>query len=243
MAQLNFAKDGESMQAAVKTEIILDSGERRDFGTGAVRDAAEGKGRCDLLPLDVVSDLLSEDDVLSEINEYVRNGGTQYLLSAIYNFRHHKEDLYTAMLDVSKHFEAGCKKYGDRNWEKGIPCHCYIDSAVRHYIKYLRGDDDEAHDRAFIWNLMCCVWTHAHLPEMIDLPFKGNKSATHAPVQTAGPSYTCGDCRYIQNINASKKTACGCEKYYRCNNMRSHNGIVTPETPACSVCEPCGKVQ
>lgn len=29
---------------------IKDSGERRSFGTGAVRDAATGKGRCDLLP-------------------------------------------------------------------------------------------------------------------------------------------------------------------------------------------------
>ena len=32
---------------------ILDSGERRQFESGAVRDIAEGKGRCDLLPLDI----------------------------------------------------------------------------------------------------------------------------------------------------------------------------------------------
>lgn len=29
---------------------ILDSGNRREFETGAVRDMAEGKGRLDLLP-------------------------------------------------------------------------------------------------------------------------------------------------------------------------------------------------
>jgi hypothetical protein len=29
---------------------IKDSGHRREFDTGAVRDMAEGKGRCDLLP-------------------------------------------------------------------------------------------------------------------------------------------------------------------------------------------------
>lgn len=29
---------------------ILDSGNRREFETGAVRDMAEGKGRMDLLP-------------------------------------------------------------------------------------------------------------------------------------------------------------------------------------------------
>ena len=36
--------------------MIKDSGERREFSTGAVRDIAEGKGRCDLLPLDCVGD-------------------------------------------------------------------------------------------------------------------------------------------------------------------------------------------
>jgi hypothetical protein len=70
-----------------------------------------------------------------------------------------------------------------------------------------------------------------------------NVPATHAPIQTAGPAYTCGDCRYIHQINASEETACECDKYYLCISKRSHNGIVTPDTPACSVCEPCGKIQ
>lgn len=30
--------------------MIKDSGNRREFDSGAVRDIAEGKGRCDLLP-------------------------------------------------------------------------------------------------------------------------------------------------------------------------------------------------
>ena len=61
-------------------------------------------------------------------------------------------------LEVSKHFEEGAKKYGENNWQKGIPPSCYIDSAVRHYLKWLRGDNDEPHDRAFVWNIMCCIW-------------------------------------------------------------------------------------
>ena len=40
---------------------ILDSGERREFETGAVRDIQEGKGRCDLLPLDAVSGLIGNE--------------------------------------------------------------------------------------------------------------------------------------------------------------------------------------
>ena len=35
--------------------MIKDSGERTKFDSGAVRDMHGGKGRCDLLPLDVVA--------------------------------------------------------------------------------------------------------------------------------------------------------------------------------------------
>lgn len=42
--------------------MIQDSGTRREFESGAVRDMAEGKGRCDLMPLYEVGVLLSEGD-------------------------------------------------------------------------------------------------------------------------------------------------------------------------------------
>jgi hypothetical protein len=71
-------------------------------------------------------------------------------------------------LEVAKHFEEGAKKYGDDNWRKGIPARVYIDSAVRHYLKFLRGDTDEPHDRAFCWNILCCIWTCKHKPELND---------------------------------------------------------------------------
>lgn len=153
--------------------MIKDSGARREFSTGAVRDIAEGKGRCDLLPLKVVGDVLDRD-VLRHIDDYVRNGNIKRLNSAIRLFiSDHTEwtDIYTVILEVSKQYEQGCQKYGDRNWEKGIPVHCYIDSGVRHYLKYIRGDRDEPHDRAFVWNMLGAIWTHENKPELIDLPF------------------------------------------------------------------------
>lgn len=39
---------------------LQDSGNRREFDSGAVRDICEGKGRCDLLPLDIVADIMGE---------------------------------------------------------------------------------------------------------------------------------------------------------------------------------------
>lgn len=152
---------------------ILDSGTRRKFKTGAERDIAEGKGRCDLLPLDVISRLLKNDEVLKNINSYVYSGDKKHLAETIVFFaRNHYKNTITAILEVAKHYEAGCAKYGDRNWEKGIDLHCYIDSGVRHYLKWLRGDTDEPHDKAFIWNMLGALWTHDNKPELIDLPFK-----------------------------------------------------------------------
>jgi hypothetical protein len=148
--------------------MIKDSGTRREFGTGAVRDIQEGKGRCDLLPLGVIADYL-KDPVLMPISRYVDSGIVVHLYEALTNF--HRQvgwDYPTMFLEVSKHFEEGAKKYGEFNWQKGIPTHCYVDSMVRHYLKWMRGDGDEDHARAFVWNVICCVWTCNHKPEIND---------------------------------------------------------------------------
>jgi hypothetical protein len=151
-----------------QTPAILDSGNRREFPTGAVRDIQEGKGRCDLLPLGVVG-LTLGDGVLKNVCTYTESGNISYLTNALWLFVNERRgEMVQAFLDVSVHFEQGAKKYGERNWEKGIPTHCYIDSAVRHYLKHLRGDTDEPHDRAFVWNLLCCIWTCVHMPELND---------------------------------------------------------------------------
>ena len=151
---------------------IKDSGKRREFDSGAVRDIAEGKGRCDLLPLNVVGEVLN-DSIINQIDSYIRYGKIDYIIYVIRSFsKNTYGSVYNAILEVSKHYEEGAKKYKERNWEKGIPCHCYIDSGLRHYIKYLRGDTDEPHDRAFLWNMYSLLWTHKHKPELIDLPFK-----------------------------------------------------------------------
>lgn len=156
---------------------LQDSGSRREFESGAVRDIAEGKGRCDLLPLDIIG-AYSEDFVLETIGQYLEDGDDLMIFGLICDFSKilfpddtGKIAFINSILDVSKHYEDGAKKYGEHNWEKGIPCHSYIDSAVRHYLKYLRGDTDERHDRAFIWNLLGLLWTIDHHPELNDLPY------------------------------------------------------------------------
>lgn len=152
--------------------IILDSGERREFDSGAVRDIQTGKGRCDLMPLDVISEMYYFEP-LGDIAAFVLDGDTDHLLSAARSFAvTTSTDAMSVVLDLARHFEDGAAKYGERNREHGIPTHCYIDSAVRHYLKHMRGDTDEPHDRAFLWNIVCCIWTMRHLPEMDDIPHR-----------------------------------------------------------------------
>ena len=106
---------------------IKDSGERTEFGTGAVRDMHAGKGRFDLLP-------------------------------------------WHAIHEVAKHCEEGAVKYGERNVDMGIPQHSFIDSAMRHLVKYIHNETDEKHLRAAAWNILWALEQEKTHPELIDLP-------------------------------------------------------------------------
>lgn len=150
---------------------ILDSGDRTKYSTGAVRDIKSGKGRCDLMPMDIISDYIN-DPYIHLINEFLNNRTVESLLVCGRTFCNDKDiwpDVPTAILELSIHFEQGAVKYGERNWEKGIPLHSYIDSAIRHRLKMMRGDTDEPHDRAFLWNIVAAIWTIQHKPELIDI--------------------------------------------------------------------------
>lgn len=155
--------------------MILDSGNRTEFSTGAVRDIQEGKGRCDLLPLDVVADAFEMEE-LKDISAFQKTGDAEYLRAMLSDVPFFLQ-AETLLLEVAIHFEEGAKKYGDNNWRRGIPVSRYIDSAVRHYLKYLRGDEDERHDRAFCWNIMCAIWTCRHKPELNE--YAKDKSETN----------------------------------------------------------------
>ena len=178
--------------------MIKDSGDRTLFESGAVRDLRVGKGRCDLLPLDVVCGYLdSVEDTLS--HETVKVLENIYFFKEDADVRHLEDALEyfvrlsgwqnhnTMLLEVAVQFEEGAAKYGDSNWQKGIPVRCYIDSAIRHYLKWCRGDNDEPHDRAFCWNILCGIWTCIHKPELNDY---AKKEEECAPI-TDGANHCC----------------------------------------------------
>lgn len=82
----------------------------------------------------------------------LRNGKGRYdLISAAFLKR------------LARHYELGAEKYGDRNWEKGQPVSRYLDSAMRHLVRYLDGERGEDHLTAAAWNLAAAI----HTQEMI----------------------------------------------------------------------------
>lgn len=170
--KMYFSADEMNAIFAQEQLKIKDSGERRVFETGAVRDCAEGKGRCDLLPLCAVGKWLN-DQALLAVGSFVNTHDERYLEVALdYIAEKHFSCKADLVLEMAIHMEDGLKKYPERNWENGISIHSFVDSGVRHYLKVLRGDDDENHLRACVWNLMCCIWTMRNKPGMDDLPKK-----------------------------------------------------------------------
>ena len=120
--------------------MIKDSGTRRGFSTGSVRDCADGKGRCDLLPLTIIG-VHMDDQTLIDIGTYIYNGDTGLLWDAI--MRGAEVKLTFSLMWPST--TRGAQKSMTSATGNSDNVHVYIDSRSRHYLKVLRGDTDENH--------------------------------------------------------------------------------------------------
>lgn len=96
-----------------------------------------------------------------------------------------------ALLRISKHMEDSLTHYPERNWEKGLPMHSMLDSAMRHLTKYMDGRMDEDHLCAAATNLLMAMWTEEKKPEMQDIPSRKTVSTEFCSyfVQGAGCDY------------------------------------------------------
>ena len=107
-----------------------------------------------------------------------------------------------AVLRISRHMENSLEFHEERNWEKGLPMHTMIDSALRHLLKYMDGMTDEDHLTAAATNLLMAIQTEEKMPEMQDIPSR--KIST---------SYNYS---YKQHSNVDEHTPCDC---YDAKNM------------------------
>ena len=187
---------------------LKDSGARREFPTGAVRDIAEGKGRMDLMPLRQLGEylewislnnpddpsrnlrLLTASKILKNFGDFVYSGDRTKMYSAISEFSKALDDdvpedvlalkngadpitrnIWLQALAASQQMEDGARKYSARNFEKGMNSHCFIDSGVRHLLKWVDGWKEEPHYRAMLWNCWALLFTLDNHPDLNDLPF------------------------------------------------------------------------
>jgi hypothetical protein len=60
----------------------------------------------------------------------------------------------------------GSEKYGDYNWEKGMPISDLLNHAIRHVYKYLEGDRSEDHLGHATWNMMAACHSEELWPEL-----------------------------------------------------------------------------
>ena len=79
---------------------------------------------------------------------------------------------WAAIMEVSKHCEAGAKKYGEHNVDRGIPTSSLCDSGMRHIAKYLDGWTDEPHLLAACWNLLWALEMVQKHPECVNTPWR-----------------------------------------------------------------------
>lgn len=70
-----------------------------------------------------------------------------------------------AIVRVAKRLEYGAQKYGDRDWDKGLPYSKTIDSALRHIFQFMRGENNEDHLAAAATQILSLMDTEEKVKE------------------------------------------------------------------------------
>lgn len=83
-----------------------------------------------------------------------------------------------ALKRLSHRYQYGEIKYGATdNFKKGLPVSDCWDSAMRHLIAYMEGNNSEDHLAAVVWNVFCIMEMEKSHPEMVDLESRVGKKS------------------------------------------------------------------
>lgn len=73
---------------------------------------------------------------------------------------------YAGLRAVARAAAEGSKKYGDYNWEKGMPVRDLLRHGIRHIYLHLSGDTSEPHLDHAAWNYMAAVHSYHEWPAL-----------------------------------------------------------------------------
>lgn len=68
--------------------------------------------------------------------------------------------------EVARACAEGASKYGDWNWEKGMPVHDLLNHVLAHVYQFLGGDRSEPHLGHAAWGLLAAIHSHELWPEL-----------------------------------------------------------------------------
>jgi len=177
--------------------MLKDSGDRREFESGAVRDMSEGKGRCDLLPAAAllrisryrantrrlnndISFRSMLDDSLTRLMFYL-DGETNHdhlcaaacdLIDAMYM----EEKKSIDILKYSSYPACALlrlSKHYEAGAVKYAPRNWEKGLPIRHLLKCVDGQTDEDHLVAAAWNIIGAMWIEEKRPDLQDIPARG----------------------------------------------------------------------
>ena len=76
-----------------------------------------------------------------------------------------------ALKRTAQRYEYGQTKYGKSGaYKEGLPVSDSWNSAMRHLIEYMDGDNSEDHLAAVVWNCFCMMEMEVNKPEWQDIP-------------------------------------------------------------------------
>ena len=121
-----------------KLFITKDSGQREEFETGARRDIDNDKPNYETIPIKFLKEIALK----------------------LQNYPDARLDLVPTipLLRLAGLFGRGAKKYGENNYEKGIPFLRMFGSLLRHTYQYMEGDKSEDHLSAIAWGAFALMF-------------------------------------------------------------------------------------
>lgn len=72
---------------------------------------------------------------------------------------------------LAQRYEVGPLVYDvqPNSWREGFPQTSFLDSAMRHLVEYMEGDNSEDHLAAVAWNVFGAMWMEMNKPEWMDI--------------------------------------------------------------------------